>query len=192
MQHTLTIPPLGATEPDSGPIFNVVIAYEDFESGKQAMKTYDFLAQNLGAECHLTNQMWKFDVLSIGKLREVAVKDAALADIIILACRGDVLPAYVKDWIESWVEQTGHPLALVALLGNSQTLGSIGAVHNYLASIAQQAGMEFFARAENRTSPSEGDRFPFQRRFNTDEHTLSMLAGSAHGRSTMPRWGINE
>ena len=65
MRHTLTIPPLGSAERDSSPVFNVVIAYEDFETGKQAKKTYDFLAQNLGSDCHFTNQMWKFDVLGI-------------------------------------------------------------------------------------------------------------------------------
>jgi len=58
----------------------VVIAYEDFETGKQAKRTFDFLAEQLKDECQFTNQMWKFDVLNIPKLREMAAKDAAGAE----------------------------------------------------------------------------------------------------------------
>ena len=45
--------------------------------------------------------MWKFDVLALPKLWEVAVKDASVADIVIVSCSRDDLPGYVKSWIET-------------------------------------------------------------------------------------------
>ena len=33
--------------------------------------------------------MWKFEVLSIPELREIAAKDAAMANLIIVSSRGD-------------------------------------------------------------------------------------------------------
>ena len=67
-------PPLDSQGSESNPEFSVVIVYEDFETGKDAKRTFDFLGEHLKDECHFTNQMWKFDVLNIPKLREMAAK----------------------------------------------------------------------------------------------------------------------
>ncbi len=111
MQRTLTLPPVDSPEVESNPVFNVLIAYEDFETGKHAKETYDFLAQNLDRDCQLTSQMWKFDVLSIHKLREIAVRDATTADIILISCHGDPLPEHVNKWAESWVMHASQAVA---------------------------------------------------------------------------------
>src|SRR5436190_4759290 len=115
MRHTLSQPPSTLLDADSGSPFNVLIAYEDFETGKHAKRTYDYLAENLGRECQLTNQMWKFDALTIPKLRDIAVRDATMADIIIISSHGDNLPDCVTSWIESWLRAGAEALALVAL-----------------------------------------------------------------------------
>ncbi len=116
MQYVLTSRLLGSSDLNASPTFNVVIAYEDFDTGKHARKTYDFLVENLGPQCHFTNQMWKFDVLRIPKLREMAANDAVLADLIIVSSHGgEELPGPVKAWLESWLAQKGNPIALVAL-----------------------------------------------------------------------------
>src|SRR4030095_1912252 len=100
MQSTLKIPTLRTNELDGDPSFKVVIAYEDFETGKRAKRTYDLLVENLENDCVFSNQMWKFDVLSLPKLREMATHDALTADIIMIACRGDrELPSAVQNWI---------------------------------------------------------------------------------------------
>ena len=65
MTRTLHLSPLESPESDLNSTFNVVIAYEDFDTGKHARKTYDFLVENLGQRCEFTNQMWKFEVLSV-------------------------------------------------------------------------------------------------------------------------------
>ena len=70
------------------PVFSVVIVYEDFQTGKQAKRACDFLVANLSHEWQVTSQMWKFDVLSIPELGDIAATDAALANLIIVSCRG--------------------------------------------------------------------------------------------------------
>src|SRR5438105_1310923 len=77
MQRSLTYPPL-TSGLEAQPELNVVIAYEDFETGKRAKTTYDFLSENLGTNCKFSSQMWKFEVLGIPKLREMAAQDAAV------------------------------------------------------------------------------------------------------------------
>lgn len=194
MQHALIRPPLNPVEIEDSPAFSVLIAYEDFDTGKLAKRTYDFLVENLGRDCEFVNQMWKFDVLSIPNLREIAVEDAARADIIILSCRGDELPEHVKLWIESWLEQALNPLALVALFDTSRGDEPSRSVRDYLADIARRGKFEFFAQPdstrntafENRVAsfPSEGDGL--------NHRTLSTLAGVVQSDVALPRWGINE
>ncbi len=193
MQRAFAFGSPGSAEPDANTTFNVVIAYEDFETGKHAKKTYDFLAQNLGDDCQFSNQMWKFDVLSIPKLREMAALDAAGADIVIVSCHGSDLPAEVKAWIESWLSHQGRPLALVALFDcPEEQIEGTRAAHDYLAAVAQRGQMEFFAQL---------DDWPARRHVEgplvfthdlTSERALSALAGVVQRDTPFPRWGINE
>jgi hypothetical protein len=194
MQRTLTFPPVDSPEVESNPVFNVLIAYEDFETGKHAKETYDFLAENLGRECQLTNQMWKFDVLSIPKLREIAVRDAAMADIILISSHGEPLPEYVKKWTESWLMEGTQALALVVLFDRPETQSGAASspLREYLADVAKRGRMEFFAQPD--VWPSIGRRnIPFfvHRDSVATNRTLSTLAGAVPPDIT-PRWGINE
>ena len=187
MQHTLLYPPLSSS--DLGSSFNVVIAYEDFETGKHAKTTCDFLTENLGPDCHVNTQMWKFDVLGLAKLREMAAKDAASADIIIISCRGDNgLSAPLKAWIESWLEDKRSALALVALFDRPQDhLFQSRAVRDYLAEVARRGNMAFFAQPEEPQAQFKpGDAFK------RADRTSSALAGAVYRDHTLPRWGINE
>ena len=102
--QSLSFPTFGSSDRDINSALNVVIAYEDLETGKRAMKTYEYMVQQLGDQCLFANQMWKFDVLAVPKLKEFAAKDAAAAEIIIIAAHeGRELPAEVKSWIEMWL-----------------------------------------------------------------------------------------
>lgn len=189
MQETLNCPSFGASDLETNPTFNVVIAYEDFETGKRAKKTYDFLVENLGRECQLANQMWKFEVLRIPKLREMAVRDAATADILLVSCHGGTdLPAEVKHWLESWLQAPGEPLALVALFDRPRehTL----AIRSYLASVARRAKTAFFAQPDDWPQQSSADLLPaFARHPDLNQGDLfTTLAGVVQQEQPAPRW----
>jgi hypothetical protein len=192
MQSTLRLSPLGSPEQDPDPVFNVLIAYEDFETGKQAKQTYDFLVENLEGECIFANQMWKFDVLSIPKLREMAAKDAAAADIVIISCRDREFPHYVHSWMESWLMEEHRPLALVALIDRIERGEQSGGLRNYLSQLAKRGKMEFFAQPEGWSAKQKlEDQLMFHRDM-PNLKTFSALAGAIERENSYSRWGINE
>ncbi len=180
MQHALTSPPSSLSDSDARPTFSVVIAYEDFETGKHAKRTYDFLSETLGRECEFTNQMWKFDVLEIPKLREIASGDVAAADLAVVSCHGDDLPKSVRRWIDSWLEKPTKPLALVALFDRvPERSTQQHAVRDYLADIASRGNMEFFAQPDEwpGNSARREDASVACSRSRTGHRALSTLAG---------------
>jgi len=196
MQRSLNYHPRSSTPLDETPDFNILIVYEDFECGKQGKATYDFLIENLDADCQFTNTMWKFDVLGIPKLREMAAKDAADADIIIIACKGHHrLPGEVKAWFESWLEEKTNAIALVALF-DSPDLDpeQVEATRDYLASVAQRGRMEFFMQPYNQSflKPKVESKNTIRQISLLDEEALSTLSGFTQQDTSFPRWGINE
>ncbi|HLH55832.1 MAG TPA: hypothetical protein VKY92_19680 [Verrucomicrobiae bacterium] len=194
MQHTLSFPPSESPEAESNPTFNVLIAYEDFESGKHAKQTYDFLVENLGRDCHLTNQMWKFDVLGIPKLREIAVRDATSADIIIVSCQGNELPDYVAKWVESWLMEGTNALALVALFEQHEPSATVNpAVKDYLADVAKRGKMEFFAQPGDLPGHNRcGTALHVPLRSSIVDRSASDISGVFNRDASTPRWGLNE
>jgi hypothetical protein len=193
MQHTLACPSLGSGDLEPNPTFNVVMAYEDFDTGKHAKRTYDFLAEHLGGDCQLSHQMWKFEVLRLPKLREMAAKDAATADIILVSSHGGSdLPPEVKSWLELWLREPGNPLALVALFDCSRE--HTGSIRAYLASIARRARIAFFAQPDELPQPGRDDLLPLlQHRPGLNEDALfTTLAGAVQREPVIPRWEMFE
>ena len=178
---------------DTNPTLNVVIAYEDLETGKRAKKIYDFLVENLGHDCQFTNQMWKFEVLGIPKLREMAARDAMMADIVVISCHGAELPPDFKAWVELWVAEPNHPIALVALFDYENQHQQVDEARSYLADVARCGQMEFFAQPdESPDRKNTDDFFTLQRNSSVEGQTLSTLSSAMLRDTTFPHWGINE
>lgn len=186
-----------STEGLSKPVFRVVIAYQGLEAGKNARRTYDHIAHQLGDDCQFTNEMWNFDVLGIPRLRELAARDASQADMIIIACHGDQpLPDSVKSWIDLWMTEEANSIALVAIFDRAY-LSSRAAneVRQYLAEIAQRSNMEFFSQTdpwpernpEGALLPASLIRVPIQ----PNDH-LSASLSFRQRHEAFPHWGINE
>jgi hypothetical protein len=150
MQSAAIQPPVVSTSREGAPVFSVVLVFEDFSTGKRAKRAYDFLAANLTHEWHVVSQMWKFEVLSIPELREMAAKDAAMANLIIVSSRGDrELPAPVKDWIEMWLGYRGDAVALLALFDSPpEQAEHAQATQTYLEGVAKRGQLEFFTWPE--------------------------------------------
>jgi len=193
MTRTLNLTPFESSEFEVKSTFNVVIAYEELETGKHAKKIYDFLVENLGPDCRFTNQMWKFEVLGIPKLREMAARDAAAADIIMISCRGSELPPEVKAWIELWLAEQTHPIALVALFDQQHALTSETAeVRSYLAAVSKRGRMEFFAQPDHWPGNKQSeDAFRVRSQNDFPDGTIVPLAGAMQ-RDSFLHWGINE
>jgi hypothetical protein len=195
MQRLLTYPSVGLSDLEANPSFNVVIAYEDVESGKNAQETCDFLAKHLGPDFQFSNQIWKFDALSVPRLRELAAEDAVRADLVIISSRGRTdLPVEVKNWIEQWLAEKRNVVALAAIFGSpSREAIRAPAIRAYLADAARRGRMEFFAQQEERpASKDERGHFGDHRASPLDEVAFSMVPGAGQPDLSFPRWGINE
>lgn len=157
MENVFTCVPLEAASIETTAVLKVVIAYEDFTTGQQAKQTLDRMAGHLGSGWHCVKQMWKFDVLELPKLRELAVDDAVLADIIVVAAQpAHELPPGVRSWIEMWLGKHSQSVALVALFDPAETPLE-NRVRPLLAEAARRGGMNFipgpeFSGAEVRLS----------------------------------------
>jgi len=187
--QSLSFPSFGSSDRDINSALNVVIAYEDLETGKRAMRTYEYMVQQLGEQCLFANQMWKFDVLAVPKLKEIAAKDAAAAEIIIISAHdGRELPAEVKSWIEIWLGYKTEASALVGLFDGQSEFNPARA---YLAEIASRAQIEFFCQ------PTQWQGAPHTRSTTTlahprSEKTIAFLASATQDVPSFPHWGINE
>jgi hypothetical protein len=195
MQSSAQFSTLTSADMEVNSQFNVVIAYEDFETGKIAKRTYDVLLQNLGQDCQFNNQMWKFDVLGIPKLRELAAKDVTMADVVIISSQGiRPLPAGTKAWIDLWLAEKTNAIALVALFGEQgEHLENARATRTYLAQVAKRAGIEFFAQPDlwpgkaNTAVPVSMRNLPMN-----EDLTLPAISSLKDRDTTFHHWGINE
>jgi hypothetical protein len=195
MRNAATCQPLDSPRAEAAPVFSVVIAYEDFHAGKQAKQAYDFLVENLSHEWQVTSQMWKFDVLSVRELREMAARDAAMADLIIVSTNSQgEFPADVKTWIEMWLGYRGGAVALVALFNQPPKHAEQARMTQaYLEGVANRGQMEFFtwpnAWPEQEGSP---ERAMLDRHWETTGETLIPLAALRPREESLSHWGINE
>jgi hypothetical protein len=127
--------------------FRVVTAYEDFTMAGKATGAYEFLTANLTCEWHVSNRMWKFELLGLPELRQIAAEDAVMADLIFVACDGaGDLPGDVKTWMQMWHGHGTEAVALVALFGCPPDRATQTQVTQaYLEDVAQRARVDFFA-----------------------------------------------
>jgi hypothetical protein len=121
----------------------IVIAYDSAATARRAEAMYKRLAQRLGDDFDFEQRLWRFDLLEEETLRAEAAKDAADADIVIVATNDDhKLPEGVQSWLESSVQQHAGGAALVALLEHPSA-----PVQPYLEDVARRSGMDFFAQS---------------------------------------------
>jgi hypothetical protein len=181
--------PVLSSQNQVGDIFNVLIVYEDFETGKLAKRTYDILVEHLRHECQFSNQMWKFEVLKLPKLMEMAIRDAQTADVLLVSCRGgEPLPLQVTQWLESSLGEHSNAIALVGLFGSDPE--SSRPVREYLAGLAKRRGIEFFASPDDFSAEPRLAGELSQPGVRLEVSTLSALVGVAQ-QEQVSRWALD-
>ena len=136
--------------------------------------------------------MWKFEVLGNAKMKEMAVKDAAAADLIIISSHGiGELPVEVKSWIDQWRARKGNAMALVALVDRPQAESfEQASIRAYLQGVARRAGMDFFAQPDD--WPDREEDFSLVQNSERAQRTSGIMADFIHRHTLPTRWGINE
>src|SRR5882762_2685118 len=102
---------------------NVVIAYADFSSATLAKQILEESLRVLSSHFVVKTTLWKFDLLNLAGLREMATQDAAEAQIIIISAHKEYgLPDGAKTWVESCLTNPAvKEVAFVALMKDEES-----------------------------------------------------------------------
>jgi hypothetical protein len=124
----------------------VLVVYEEIYMGLQGKEVFDLIEREAGGgAAQLT--VWRFDIIGSPTMARSAARQAAEADVIIVAPRNpDTVPMQVRAWLEHWSahRQNGHG-ALVALLdARTAATGRPSQVAMLLQRAAQRASMSYF------------------------------------------------
>ena len=138
---------LEAGDPDLGskPVVNVMLLYEDAETGLRAKLSLAVVQKRGLLETGFRTKLWRRDLLRAEWLREQAAKEAAAADVIIVSMHGEEqdLPGEVTDWLTRWMgHKTDRPCALGVLLDGSAAKRPASPITRYLQGVAQAAGAD--------------------------------------------------
>jgi hypothetical protein len=194
MQTTLFEQFKDGHEPEITRTLTIVTLFEDVATGKRGKQVFDYLGSHLGSDFEFNHQVWKLDVLATPSLRELAAKDVAEADILIISVRGDRhLAPEVKSFLDLWVGQRGTPIALVALFDPDQKHSETAlTTRHYLEQMARLGQMDFFSEPEKEfvRQPVE---LAQERRFDFDNaFEEGILTQEVTHEKVFPRWGIND
>ncbi len=126
----------------------VLIACEDSTTAGPACGLLESLGHDCGPDGRLIYRWWNFEVLTIATLREMASREAAKADVIVLTIQhARRLPREVADWMKRCFElRDGRRGALVALLdANFSPTDISGGIGLQLRELAASGNLDFFA-----------------------------------------------
>ena len=107
---------------------NVVIAYADLSSATLARRILYHALAVLSPEITVETSLWKFELLDSGPLQELAMQDAANAQIIIIAAEKEYgLPEGARKWVEACLTNPEvRDVGFVAVLREEPDLFSDG------------------------------------------------------------------
>ena len=174
-------------------LFKVLIIYEEVTTGQRAMRMIGDVLRGSGAHTDFEPSLWKLDLLLVPKFRELAAREAAAADMVVISAHDrETLPVAVQTCVEAWPSRVPtHRGALVALIELTETQTEARPeTALFLRKLAEQAGMDFFVQW-------------FRPPARTTELTVAQIAQRAgvvssvldeilHHPAPAPRWGINE
>jgi hypothetical protein len=178
-----------ANDAELKPTINFVIVSEDLPRGVLAKHLYDDLVDHMHQEMAFNYEVWPYRGLKDPHLRDLAARDATVADIVIFAVSGrEDLPVEVKTWMQSWLGLSDKRGALVML--SDQSNGSeefTESIRSYLQDVARKGGLEFLAN----TASAEGHEDSLIQNISFRERTPLTLSNRASIRPS-PQWGLNE
>jgi hypothetical protein len=133
---------------ESEPVLNVATVYQDPLTRYWAAELWDRVGRLIGHE-GVWRKSWRIGELTDPRLFTDAVQAATEADVLVISVRdAGEWPASLHVWIDSWLpRRAGREGALVALIGvPGQPDGQSGRAHQYLATVAREAGLDFLPR----------------------------------------------
>jgi len=172
----------------SGRELKVMLVYEDLGMGVQGKEIFDLIAKEAGGENAARLTVWRFDFFHSAELTRAVSRQAAEADVIIIAPRNpDILPPQVKAWLEQWPPRRKSGTGALIALFDPNVVGHAKSsdVALLLWRAAGRAEMDFFYRKPGmigRTSNAAKIR----------AGAISLFAATNPVCAIKQNWGLNE
>jgi hypothetical protein len=127
--------------------FRILILFEDDMTGREAMRLFDNLVQQISMDHLVDSHFWKLAEISHPEVREGVVESAAAAELIVVAGREDsVLAQEAERAIDAGIHQ--KPLSngiLVGLVGcENSAPEKQSKLLRQLRELAARHGLQFF------------------------------------------------
>jgi hypothetical protein len=170
----------------------VLLLYEDLETGLKASQALDRTVHQLEATVDMQVNLCRFDLFGEPAfLQQGAMPEA---DVVFLSTHGSArLPATLDSWFREWFgRQRDKPRALAVLLNNrmKDTPGAAEMVQE-LSAAARLSGVEVFLHAPGPETEWESTMKDIHRRAETRTLLLEEVLHRAE-RAPSREWGINE
>jgi len=164
----------------------VVIVYEYAEAGARAREVLRRVSDRTELGLEMESDAWKFDWLQHPDLRDCAARQAAEADMILLAARDpDHLPDHIRDWIQNWLpSRQGNTAAFIAIFEDQDHPETPASYRACLVEMAGKGNADFFWQTGATRTPGLPGAIP------AGMDTSAMR--SIPPRETQRHWGINE
>lgn len=144
---------LDADSTDTNQELRVLIAYDDLDAGRRAMRVLANLGKGLDEATEFRTIPWPFDLLADLQWRDAAGSEAVDAEILMVATSGtNPLPTGVGRWFKDVIaRKRGTKAAVVALFGPEEDPDGAGSSRlDEIQGAAQRAGLDFFAPTPRR------------------------------------------
>jgi hypothetical protein len=172
---------------------NVVIIYEHCSAGMKACALLQRASERAGGATRWSVVPWRLNMLQPAALAEEALRQAAQAQLIMVAVSGPAeIPASLLDWLEQWALRRQVQDAALALFDGSDGDRLSATATPALREFANRYSLSLICDELNPTEPELPDLWPELR-----EREVAQTAVMEGILERMPsrhnvRWGINE
>lgn len=136
-----------AEENDSKEL-SLVVIYDDFEASNRVLQLSRKLRQTFANDIDIKESWWKFSFLGEKSISQLAVQDAAEADVILFAFgSGYELPIEVAEFNKQWANLRRGEAGLLAALFHKPNYPILEAevLEEYFTDLAAKTGLDYLA-----------------------------------------------
>lgn len=165
---------------------NVLVVYEDLETGLRVSQVLDQLARELRGVVEVQPCYWRFDLSTQPTCLQKA-------NIVFLSAHAQAqLPANFHSWFRDWLVQLGDaPRAVAVLVENSAQAPALSSkMAEEVIAAARLARVEVFVQPESLTAGLRSDTEELQHRSERILRLDEALRQDQH--PPFRDWGINE
>jgi hypothetical protein len=173
--------------------FDAVLLYEDLSAGLRGKQVLDCAARLFPRAPHFNLALWRFDVLRVAVVRELALQKASVADIVVLSAHGGkALPQIVKVWLKQWFgRKSDEPCALMVSLNEDSRDSALAAqIVSSLQTETKARDVTVFPHFSKTSNPEDDPTVQTNQR-PADPHA-ARLNDNWRWPELKSHWGINE